>query len=94
MALKTMQRNEGSAWLGRDLRQVGTGARLDSNFLAMSRARVWTILFTVAEHIQQEAIAKEGPSQSEVLFHLLKTVIQGGAPSHDIAVCAEITRHR
>ena len=31
VALKTLQRNEGSAWLGRDLRQVGIGARLDSN---------------------------------------------------------------
>ena len=48
----------------------------------MSRARVWTNSFTVAEHVQQEAITKEGPSQSEELFHLLKTVIQGGAPSH------------
>ena len=38
----------------------------------------------MAEHIQQEAIAKEGPSQSEELFHLLKTVIQGGALRHDM----------
>ena len=29
-ALKTLHRSEGSAWLGRDLRQVETAARLDS----------------------------------------------------------------
>ena len=57
---------------------------MDSNLPAMSRARVWTNSFTVAEHLQQEAIAKEGPSHSEELLHLLKTVIEGGAPSHDM----------
>ena len=36
----------------------------------------------MAELIQQEAIAREGPLDSEELFHLLKTVIQGEAPSH------------
>ena len=81
-ALKTLQRNEGSAWLGRDLRQVGIGARLDSNLPALSRARVWTNSFTMAAHIRQEAIARERPLHSEELFHLLKTVIQGEAPSH------------
>ena len=81
-ALETLHRSEGSAWLGRDLQQVGIGARLDSNLPAMSRARVWTNSFTVAEHVQQEAIAREGPSHSEELFHLLKTVIQGEALSH------------
>ena len=40
LALETLHRREGSAWLGRDLRQVGIGARLDSNLPAMSRARV------------------------------------------------------
>ena len=30
-ALEKLHRSEGSAWLGRDLRQVGIGARLDSN---------------------------------------------------------------
>ena len=55
--LKTLHRSEGSAWLGRDLRQMGTCARLDSNLHAMSGARVWTNSFTVAEHVQQEAIA-------------------------------------
>ena len=40
LALETRHRSGGSAWLGRDLRQVGIGARLDSNFPAMSRARV------------------------------------------------------
>ena len=82
VALKTLHRSEGSAWLGRDLRQVVIGARLDSNFTALSRPRVWTNSFTVAEHIQQEAIAREGPMHSEELFHLLRTVIQGDAPSH------------
>ena len=32
----------------------------------------------VAAHIQREAIAKEGPLHKE-LFHLLETVMQGGA---------------
>ena len=82
VALKTLQRNEGSAWLGRDLRQMGIGARLDSNLPAMSRARVWTNSFTMAEHIQQEAIAREGPLHSDEFFHLLKTVMQGEALSH------------
>ena len=74
-ALETLHRSEGSAWLGRDLRQAGTGARLKSNLSAMNRARVWTNSFTIAEHIQQEAIAREGPLYSEELFHLLKTVM-------------------
>ena len=52
LALETLHRSEGGAWLGRDLRQ-----RLDSNLPAMSRARVWTKSFTMAEHIQQESIA-------------------------------------
>ena len=79
---ETLHRSEGSTWLGWDLRQMGTGARLDSNLPAMSRARVWTNSFTMAEHIQQEAIARRGPLHSEELFHLLKSVIQGEAPSH------------
>ena len=66
----------------RELRQAGTGARLKSNLSAMSRARVWTNSFTMAEHIQQETIAREGPLHSEELFHLLRTVIQGEALSH------------
>ena len=81
-ALETLHQSEGSAWLGRVLRQVEIGARLDSNLCALSRARVWTNSFTMAEHLQQEAIAREGPLHSEELFHLLKTVIQGKAPSH------------
>ena len=36
----------------------------------------------MGEHIQQEANAWEGPLHSEELFHLLKTAIQGEAPSH------------
>ena len=54
------------AWTG--FTTNGDRARLDSNLPAMSCARVWTNSFTVAEHIQQEVIAKEGPSQSEELF--------------------------
>ena len=72
LALEPVHWSEGSAWLGWDLRQVGIGAMLDSNMSAMSRARVWTNSFTMAEHIQQEAIAREGPLHSEELFHLLK----------------------
>ena len=81
-ALKTLHQSEGSAWLGRDVQQVGIGARLDSNLPATSRARVWTNSFTMAEHVQQEAIAREGPLHGEEFFHLLKTVIQGGAPTY------------
>ena len=43
---------------------------------------MWTNSFTIAEHIQQEAIAGEGPLHNEEFFHLLKTVIQGEALSH------------
>ena len=50
----------------------------------MNRARVWTNSFTMAEHIQREAIAREGPLYNEELFHLLRTVIQGEALSHDM----------
>ena len=50
LALETLHRSEGSAWLGRDLRQAGSGARLDSNLSATNRARVWTNSFTIAEH--------------------------------------------
>ena len=82
LALETLHRREGSAWLGRDFRQVGTGVRLDSNLPAMSRARVWTNSFTMAERVQQEAIAREGPFHSEEPIHLLRTVIQGEALSH------------
>ena len=67
-ALETIHRSEGSAWLGRDLRQAGTGAKLESNIFAMNRACVWTNSSTMAEHIQQEAIAREGPLHSEELF--------------------------
>ena len=80
-ALETLHRSDWSACLGRDLRQVETGARLDTNIPAMSRARVWTNSFTVAAHIQREAIAKEGQLHSEELFHLMDTVIKGEAVS-------------
>ena len=89
-ALKTLHQRDGSAWLGRDLRQVGTGASLDSNISAMSRARVWTDSFAVAAHIQREAIAKEGPMLSEELFQLLET--DGDTKRRLHAVCAEILR--
>ena len=57
LALETLHRSEGSAWLGRDLPQMGTGARLDSNLPAISRVRVWTDAFTMAEQIRKEAVA-------------------------------------
>ena len=82
LALETLHWSEGSAWLGRDLRQAGTGARLESSLSAMNRARVWTNSFTMAEHIQQEATAREGPSYSEELLHLLRTAMQGEGLSH------------
>ena len=74
--------SERSAWLGRGFRQVGTRTRLNSNLPAISIARVWTNSFAMAEHIQQEAIAREGLLHSEELFHLPRTAIQGEAPSH------------
>ena len=67
LALVPSHQSEGSASLGRDLRQMETGARLDSNLPAMSRVRVWTNTFTMAEQIQQEAVAGEGPLHSEEL---------------------------
>ena len=80
LALETLHRSEGSAWLGRDFRKVGTGARLESSLSAMNRARVWTNSFTMAELFEQEAI--EGPLYSQELFHLLRTVIEGEGLSH------------
>ena len=41
-AHETLHGSEESAWLGRDLRQMWTRARLDSTISAMSHARVWT----------------------------------------------------
>ena len=64
-------RSEWSAWLGWDLTQMGSSARLD-------RA-VWTNPFTVGAHVQQEAIAQKGPLHREELGHLLETVAQGEA---------------
>ena len=46
--------------------------------------------FTMAEHIQQEAIAREGPLHSEELFYLLKTVIKGEALSHAMQVAQRL----
>ena len=79
LALDNLRGSEGRAWLGPDLRQMGSGARLGPAVSAMSRARVWTNSFTVAARIQQEAIAQEGPLHSEELGHLLETVAQGEA---------------
>ena len=42
LALETLHWSEGSAWLGRDLRQAGIGAKLKSNLSAMKRAPVWS----------------------------------------------------
>ena len=83
MALEILRRIEGSAWLGQDLRQMGTGARLDPMSPTMCRVRVWTNSFAVAAHIQREAIAKEGSLHSEELFHLLEAVIQREASSRE-----------
>ena len=90
LALKTLHRSEGSAWFGRDLRQAETGTRLKSNLSAMKRARVWTNSFTMAEHIQQEAIGREGPLHSEELFHLLRTVLQGEALSYAMHIAQRL----
>ena len=58
---------------------MGTGARLESNLPAMSRARVWTNTLTLAAQIQQETVAKTGPLRCKGLFRLFETVIQGEA---------------
>ena len=58
LAPETLHQSEGSAWLGRDLRHMRTGARLDSNLPAMSRAGVWTNSISVAARTQKEAMAE------------------------------------
>ena len=83
LALETLQRSKVHA-LDRISDKWGPGPGLDSNLPAMNRARVWTNSFAMAEHIQQEAIAREGPLHSKELLHLLKNVIQGEAPCHDM----------
>ena len=90
LALETLHKSEGSAWLGRDLRQMETGAGLDSILSAMNRACVWTNSFTVAVQIQ-EAIARIGPLSSEGLFRPLETVIQGEASCRE-RQCAQRLR--
>ena len=37
VALEALHQREGSAWLGRDLRQMETGARLESNLYKFSK---------------------------------------------------------
>ena len=76
------KRRECLAWTGSptsgDRGQVGL-----QPFCRESRSRVDQFnSFTMAEHIQQEATAREGPLHSEELFHLLKSVIQGEGLSH------------
>ena len=90
LALETLHWSEGSDWLGRDLRQAGTGARLESSLSAMNRARVWTNSFTMADHIQQEAIAREGPLYIEELSHLLRIEVQGEGLSHAMQIAQRL----
>ena len=92
LALETLHRSEGSAWLGRDLRQVRTGARLDSNLSAMCRVCVETNSFTMAEHIQQEAVAREGPLHSEEFLLFPENCDTRRSPQPRHAVCTEIAR--
>ena len=63
VALEALHPSEGSAWLGRDLRQIGSGARFESNLYKFTK----------------DATAKTGPLDSEELCHLLETVILGEA---------------
>ena len=58
LALETLHRSEGGTWLGWDLRQVGTGARLDSNLPAMSRGRVWANSFTTRSDSQRRTVVQ------------------------------------
>ena len=47
----------------------------------------------MAEHIQQEAIAREGLLYREELFHLLRPLIQGEAPSHAMQFAQRLREH-
>ena len=60
-------------------------------FCHESRSRVDQFIHDGREHIQQEAIAREGPLHSEELFHLLKTVMPSEALSHAMQ-CAQRLR--
>ena len=64
MALETLHRSGGRAWLSRDLRQMRTGTRLDSKLPAMSRVQVCTNSVTMAEHIRNEVVAKEALAEN------------------------------
>ena len=84
LALETLHWSEGSAWLGRDVRQMETGARLKNNPSAMSWARMWTKVFTMAENTQQEAITRKGALYSKVCAYLPKIMTRGGDHSHNL----------
>ena len=90
-ALKTLHRSEGSAWLGRDLRQVGFGARLDSQ--PSCRSRVDQFIHGGRTHSTRKRLPKEGPPQSEELFHLLKNCNTRWIPQPRHEVCTKIARH-
>ena len=62
LALDNLRQSEGSAWLGWDLRKMGSAARLDPTVSAMSRAGVDEFFQMCST--QQEAIAQEGPLHS------------------------------
>ena len=86
LALETLHRNEGSAWLGQDLRQMGTGARLDSKLPTMSRVHVWTNSFTMAEEhgradeAAEAEIDEETPSPDQQR-QLLRAHVNLGDPT-------------
>ena len=86
LALETLHQSEGSAWLGRDLRQVGTGARLDSHLPAVSRVQVWTRSSTMAEH-PRRTVAQRRP------FPFTENCDTRRSPQPRHAVCTDIARH-
>ena len=83
--LETLHRSEGSAWLGRDLRQVGTGAGWNPTFLPQfihdGRAHS-----TRSDSLRRTVVQRRAFSFAENCDTRRRL-----QPRH--AVCADITRH-
>ena len=82
LALETLHRSEGSAWLGRGFTTSGDRGKVGLQPSCLEPcSRVDQLIHNGRTH-STRAIAREGPLHSEELFHLLKTVIQGEALGH------------
>ena len=93
LALDNLRRCEESAWLGWDLRQMGSSTRLGPTVFAMSRARVWTNSFTVAPHVQQETIATRRAVAQRRARPLAGNSGPGKSRQSRGAICSAIARH-